>query len=362
MPKTLSVGLKDHLQQDTTSVCTCWRIIRRDGVVMAFTDHDTDIVIDADGDGELTYVASLGYNRSAVDNDVTMSVDNLEVEGFIDDAAITAEDVRAGLYDMAVVEIFIVNWADLSQGIMRLRKGWFGEVLVTPNGIFRTELRGLTQALTNQVVAVSTPECRADLGDSRCKIPVDPALVARSTAYTLGQYIRVAAAGYDLIFRCTGAGTTAGSAPAYSASIGISTTDGTAVFTCENAWTRAASVDAGATIGTKVVRVAFGAFDARATADPEWYTGGLMTFLSGPNTGRSVEVKYWTDLGGGLADFEMALPLAYPFTLTDTVYVAPGCDKRYAATCIAKYGNRLNFRGEPFLPGQDLLMQYPDAR
>ena len=87
-----------------------------------------------------------------------------------------------------------------------------------------------------------------------------------------------------------------------------------------------------------------------------------MTWLTGPNAGRAIEVKTWTNLGGGVADIEVFLALPYPFTLTDTLYLAPGCDKRYVATCIWRFGNRLNFRGEPFLPGQDWMLQYPDAR
>lgn len=35
-----------------------------------------------------------------------------------------------------------------------------------------------------------------------------------------------------------------------------------------------------------------------------------------------------------------------------------GCD-RTIATCSARFGNALNFRGEPFLPGNDLVARYP---
>ena len=40
---------------------------------------------------------------------------------------------------------------------------------------------------------------------------------------------------------------------------------------------------------------------------------------------------------------------------------AAGCDKRLA-TCIDRFANVLNFRGEPYVPGQDALTHYPDAR
>jgi uncharacterized phage protein (TIGR02218 family) len=35
-----------------------------------------------------------------------------------------------------------------------------------------------------------------------------------------------------------------------------------------------------------------------------------------------------------------------------------GCD-RTIATCAARFGNAVNFRGEPFLPGNDLVARYP---
>jgi len=40
------------------------------------------------------------------------------------------------------------------------------------------------------------------------------------------------------------------------------------------------------------------------------------------------------------------------------VELIEGCDKR-AATCAARFGNIANFRGEPHLPGMDLLTRFP---
>ena len=35
-----------------------------------------------------------------------------------------------------------------------------------------------------------------------------------------------------------------------------------------------------------------------------------------------------------------------------------GCDRNYS-TCVNRFGNRLNFRGEPMVPGTDYLASYP---
>ena len=42
------------------------------------------------------------------------------------------------------------------------------------------------------------------------------------------------------------------------------------------------------------------------------------------------------------------------------VETVEGCDKSLA-TCAARFGNAANFRGEPHLPGIDLLTRYPGA-
>lgn len=51
---------------------------------------------------------------------------------------------------------------------------------------------------------------------------------------------------------------------------------------------------------------------------------------------------------------------AYPAAVGTRVLLTEGCDKQMA-TCSARFGNAINFRGEPYLPGSDLLTRYPGA-
>jgi len=44
----------------------------------------------------------------------------------------------------------------------------------------------------------------------------------------------------------------------------------------------------------------------------------------------------------------------------DRIALRHGCDKSFA-TCVSRFGNAENFRGEPHLPGNDLLTRYPGA-
>jgi hypothetical protein len=352
--KSVSAALAAHLAGPVTTLATCWRITRVDGQEFFFTDHDRDLVFE----GEV-YRASSGYSRTAIANDASLGVDNLDVEGVFDSQAITEQELRAGLFDQAEVRIFLVNWADPSMGALRMRRGWFGEVVLTEQGVFRTELRGLAQALSQRIGELYSPECRADLGDHRCKVPIHPPVVARETAYALGDHVRVATgsgSGSEVyenrIYACVVAGTTAEVEPAYDTTVGQQTADGSAVFEAMEAWSRAGVVI------SVVDRVIFTASIDEPRAADGWFAGGVLTWESGPNAGRSIEVKAWTQAAGQV---ELFLPMGYAIGVGDVFRIHPGCDKRLD-TCIARFANVLNFRGEPYVPGQDAMMSYPDAR
>lgn len=163
--KTVPALLEAHIEQEVTTLCTCWKIIRTDGVVFGFTDHDVDLDIDG-----ITYEAETGYNRTAISNDNSWGVDNLDVSGVLNSDQIGEEELRNGLFDFASVFVFMVNWANVDMGIVKLRRGWLGEVQQGRNGVFETELRGLTQALMHNFMESYSPECRADFCDARCTL------------------------------------------------------------------------------------------------------------------------------------------------------------------------------------------------
>jgi hypothetical protein len=255
--KSISLDLQAHLEGELTTLAGCWRVTRRDRVEFFFTDHDRDLVIDGD-----TYLAAIGYSRTAISSDSTLSVDNADVEGLLDDDAITEEDLRAGRFDFAEVRLSLVNWADLAQGPLKLRRGWLGEVTTTDTGQFKTELRGMMQALSQKVGQVYTPECRADLGDARCGVPIEPVLIAREHYYTVGSFVKIELDGGEdfqakyknLIFEATTAGysSPAAFAPAFNESPGGTTAEdgyrasNLLVFTGQPADTNTV------TVGTKV--------------------------------------------------------------------------------------------------------------
>ena len=157
-------ALGTHLTGEVTTVATCWKVTRVDGQVFAFTDHNANLTVSG-----IVYAAATGYTRSAIQTSAALNVDNLELEGAFNSAGITEADLRAGLWDYATVEIFQVNWANIGQGTLKLRKGQLGEVRAGRTA-FQTELRGLVQQLQQSVGRLYGPACDADLGDTRCGV------------------------------------------------------------------------------------------------------------------------------------------------------------------------------------------------
>ncbi len=162
--KTISTALTAHIAGEVTNLATCWKLTRRDATTLCFTDHDQDIVFESN-----TYKAATGFTPSAIHNSGSLAVDNLDVEGMLSSGSITEADIMAGLYDFAAIAIFQVNYKDLTQGALKLKRGWLGEVSHYKQQ-FVAEVRGLTQRLSQTVGELYSSSCRAALGDSRCKI------------------------------------------------------------------------------------------------------------------------------------------------------------------------------------------------
>lgn len=163
--KTIGASLGTHLAGTTTTVALLVRVQRADGNVYGFTDHDADLFYDG-----LLYRAASAIASSAVAGSDSLAVDNLEIAGALESAAITAEDLDAGRWDYAQVQIRLVNWADLTQGAVYLKRGELGRVTRKAGG-FVAELLGLTLRLQRTIGRALLPTCDVKrLGDTRCGV------------------------------------------------------------------------------------------------------------------------------------------------------------------------------------------------
>lgn len=81
---------------------------------------------------------------------------------------------------------------------------------------------------------------------------------------------------------------------------------------------------------------------------------GRLRFMSGANCGCAGVILMSSGSNVQLRDLPRAL-----VEVGCVVEVREGCDKRFA-TCVSRFDNATNFRGEPHLPGNDLLTRSPE--
>lgn len=128
------------------------------------------------------------------------------------------------------------------------------------------------------------------------------------------------------------------------------------------------SAECRAELGDRLCRVAMAGREMRvavAALDGEWmmvdaaladraYAFGHARFLSG--AARGIEAIVVAQAGAAL----LLSPLPEGVVAGDLVRLREGCD-RTLATCSGRFGNAANYRGEPHLPGIDLLTRFPGA-
>jgi uncharacterized phage protein (TIGR02218 family) len=235
-----------------------------------------------------------GFDPSSVVSSNGLAVDNLEAKGILDSESITEADVDAGMWDYAEVHVFQANWKDPTLGVLKELRGWFGEFTFSGSG-YTVELRNLAGALNSSIGELVGPGCSATVGDARCKVDL--------TDYTA-------------------AGTVA-----------VVTSD--RVFTTD--------------LASATVRLT----PSSTGAPPvDYFNAGLLTWATGVNAGRRMEVKTYA-ADGSLA---LQLPMVGTVAPGDVFSISAGCAKT-REVCVAEFGNVLNFRGFPDLPGIDKILR-----
>lgn len=161
--RTIPSGLQAKLDTGVTTLCRCWLVTRRDGVTQGFTDHDEDVVL-----GDVACRAGAGLIASEATQKLGLAVDSSEISGALADDTLNEDDLAAGRYDAAAVELWLTDWSDPSLRVL-LAKGTLGEVK-REGTAFTAEVRSLSDRLAEESGRLYTATCAADLGDARCKI------------------------------------------------------------------------------------------------------------------------------------------------------------------------------------------------
>ena len=265
------------LDKEVTSLAFCWRLERKDGAGLALTSHDRAMTI-----GGARYEPSPGMSPSAIRAEMGLGSRSSEVAGALSSAAISEGDILAGRWDGASLELVAVDWEAPEGETVELLSGTMGQVALK-DGEYSVDLLGVAAKLERPVCPLTSPECRAELGDPKCRVDM-----------------------------------------------------------------------AGRSLRAKVV-AAMGHLITVDQAIDERFRFGRIRFLGGAANG---EVR--VILGSVGLDLALRSAPWGAVAAGDWVEIVEGCDKMLA-TCAGRFANAENFRGEPHLPGNDLLTRYPGA-
>lgn len=295
--RSITAELLAHLRGEVSTLALCWTIEKGNGDVIRSTDHDRDIEITT-GRYAGVYRAAANITGSDVRSTSDMSVDNMEVDGAIQDELevpdVTVAEIEAGLFDNSPVEVFGVNYNAPDEGQLIERRGYLGIPARDSDGRYKVEVRGMAQRLQQNIGWTYSERCNVvEFGDSRC--------------------------GFDLVSATR-----------------------TAVVTSVTSRRR---FDIEITAG-----------DPPPT--PTYFDGAKLTFTSGDNADFFREVKRAT-LEGSTLTITTWEEFPEDAEIGDTLALPPACN-RLLSTCRDVHNNIANFRGYGvFIPGMLAIMRGP---
>ena len=254
----------------------CWRVERRDGVTVALTSHDHDLML-----AGTLYCAAPGMRPAQIEQNDGLEGQSIDLNGAITSAAIRAEDIAAGRWDGAALTLMLADWERPDAVPVEVASGTLGSIEQRGRA-FAAELTGPLNFLDAPVVPVTSPTCRAALGDRDCRVALAPLTIVR-----------------------------------------------------------------------RVVAVSSRVLTLNAPVAADEFVLGRLRWLDGAAAGLVSPL-----IAQGVGSVTLAeLPPVVP-VLPARVELRAGCDKRLD-TCVSRFANAANFRGEAQLPGFDLLTRYP---
>ena len=158
----ISEQLKSLLCHRTHRFATCWQITRTDGTIFRFTSHDKEIFT-----AGYTYTPVGGYSVSAMRHEAGLKGQDRECIGVLSSAAITTDDLRAGLYRNAEVIEYLVNWRYPWAEAFYSMKYWINETSFDGT-MWQADLIGLSSRLEQPIGNVFNKTCRYDFASTRC--------------------------------------------------------------------------------------------------------------------------------------------------------------------------------------------------
>jgi len=305
--KTIPATLLTHKGLSSTTVTLCLLIgPLPDNSYRGMTELDRDVVYDDTGGiiaatrapGSFTYKARIGSELSALSSTADLGVDNAETSmlpPFVgaESEGFTVAQINAGDLDRVPYVVYKVNYNDLTAGRHEIVcGGYLGEIRRKVGDLQVGELRSLSQILKQVIVELDSRTCRAKFGS---------------------------VTGVDARQGCD--------------------------FDVSTLWV-SGSVQA---VGTEDDREFT---DAALTQDDDYFSPGVLEWLTGVNAGQKMEVESFA-----AGDVALLFPTVNPIQLGDTYRVRPDCTKMHYGhnSCRTYWGSQwtLHFRGEPYIPVGD---------
>lgn len=281
--RALPASLVTALQGETTHLVRLVEIVRQDGVTLRLTDAVQNVSYNTQ-----IYRADIGFNISAIQLGLNLNgMQGFTLTSAMTDDGISKGDLRARKYYGATAEVFICDVNDPDNTAISLTKGLVARSTFQESGVAEIEVSSLASDLEQWADEQYSQTCRASLGDTRCKFPIENykidftvTQVVNASQFVINQFSPEAEVAHLL------------------------------------------------------------------NIDLNYYGFGQLIWTSGGSVGWSMDVLK-SDFPTKTID--LFYPPPEPIRVGDTGEIYPGCD-RQLSTCHLKFQNAKNFRGEPFAP------------
>lgn len=217
--KDASLSLSTEIQKNETTLALMVRIVRKDNQEYNFTNFSSDIEYN-----NAVYKSSGSFIPSSFQQVSDLSVDNIEIKGYYDPVSgITERDLLLEFFYDAKIWVFLVNYKNVSHGELKLLYGSLGEARLYDT-YFTIEFRNLTYKLTRKLANLFSKTCRAEFGDSKCGVILDPPTWQASTLYEIGQVVEPTIPN-GRRYECISSGVSGATEPTWSTTVGDNQTE-----------------------------------------------------------------------------------------------------------------------------------------
>jgi uncharacterized phage protein (TIGR02218 family) len=140
-----------------STYCRCWIMTRTDGFQLGFTNHDRVLTINT-----VNCTPTIAFESTSSTKTAELNVDNIETKSITDNFYVDETDVRRGLYDEAIVSIYLYDWLNETI-ISQVFSGSFADYtlgyLPTGSRNYQFQTIGISEKLNNSISKKTSSEC-----------------------------------------------------------------------------------------------------------------------------------------------------------------------------------------------------------